>query len=200
MSNCLSNLFKSNGVQPGKAIDAIVYCIQQRKDSVGACSYDFLPPSYLTALTEEYTAFLSTPSKGDYKFPDHLTLPQPNRPEVGDWLSCLYCPYLIDGSHWVGVAFDLQACSISVLDCNIACVTNEEVQGYLKPIAQMLPYMLRQSVGDEVWSSKPMHPFHIYRLDVELLAEFPGLSAVASLILVELHATKILSHNGEIEA
>ncbi|CAA7056279.1 unnamed protein product [Microthlaspi erraticum] len=106
---------------------------------------------------------------------------------------------MVDGTHWVGIVIDILAKSITVLDCNTACVSVAGMENYLQPLAAMLPYVIRDAFGGDASTSVQRTLFPVKRLDIALLCESPGLSAVAALALIELHATNQILASGDIE-
>ncbi|CAA7040433.1 unnamed protein product [Microthlaspi erraticum] len=195
----LGNFFNASGPPAAEVVEAIIVNMQHRRDRDGDGGYDFLGPSYMTAIKQKYGGFISCVDKKSFEFCSAVRLPLHNRSNNMADVRQLYCPYMIDGKHWVGIIIDLSTTSITVLDCNTACVTVSGVEKYLQPLSEMIPYILRASVGHETANSLPLILFPIHRLDIALLCESPGLSAVATLILIELHATNQILASGDID-
>ncbi|KAF3515560.1 hypothetical protein DY000_02063684 [Brassica cretica] len=58
--------------------------------------------------------------------------------------------------HWVGLAIDLRAGHVDVLDSLPSLYDEEDVQRFLRPILQMLPYLIRYLVKN---NSRDLSPF-----------------------------------------
>ncbi|KAL0807551.1 hypothetical protein Bca101_100043 [Brassica carinata] len=62
--------------------------------------------------------------------------------------------------HWVGLAIDLRAGHVDVLDSLPSLYDEEDVQRFLRPILQMLPYLIRYLVKN---NSRDLSPFTCQR-------------------------------------
>ncbi|CAA7044463.1 unnamed protein product [Microthlaspi erraticum] len=195
----VQQLYDASAPPTIELMEGVIGSMQQRRDTCRDCAYDFIPPSYITGLKRDYGAFVLCSDKDTFSVSDAVRLPLPNRPNIVADVTQLYCPYMIDGKHWVGVVIDLSTRSITVLDCNTACVTVAEMENYLQPLSAMLPYIIRHACDADASNALPGTPFPIKRLDISLLCEAPGLSAVATLALIELHATNQLLAAGDID-
>lgn len=84
----------------------------------------------------------------------------------------MYCPLKVDDRHWVGMIVDVTVGKLFLLDCNTACLAEEELSGYVEPFAQMLPYIRGDSTSEG--SNVDICPFPIERVDISFLCEVPG--------------------------
>ncbi|KAF2579688.1 hypothetical protein F2Q68_00003131 [Brassica cretica] len=62
--------------------------------------------------------------------------------------------------HWVGLAIDLRAGHVDILDSLPSLYDEEDVQRFLRPILQMLPYLIRYLVKN---NSRNLSPFTCQR-------------------------------------
>ncbi|CAA7029239.1 unnamed protein product [Microthlaspi erraticum] len=191
----LQQFYNATAAPAPEIIEGVVRTVQLRHDACGARTYDFIPPSYITAIKGDYGGFISCADKDCFVLSDSVRLPLPTRPQIEPDVTHLYCPYMVDGTHWVGIVIDIPAKSITVLDYNTACVSDAGMENYLQPLAAMLPYVIRDAFGVDASTSAQRTPFPVKRLDIALLC----LSAVAALALIELHATKQILASGDIE-
>ncbi|XP_024009313.1 uncharacterized protein LOC112084416 [Eutrema salsugineum] len=123
----------------------------------------FLETKFTTALMKSWTKFSRVAVKDRHRFKfgdcvmDHLEfdsvdLPPPER---------LYLPFNFDRDHWVGIAVDTIAGTMTVIDCNCSLRTDGAIKKELAPLSLMLPHVIRQSSANKrVIEAKP---FSIHR-------------------------------------
>ncbi|CAF2326512.1 unnamed protein product [Brassica rapa] len=68
----------------------------------------------------------------------------------------VYTPMIWADRHWVGLAIDLRAGHVDVLDSLPSLYDEERVQRFLRPILQMLPYLIRYVAKN---NSRDLSPF-----------------------------------------
>ncbi|CAA7061277.1 unnamed protein product [Microthlaspi erraticum] len=191
-ADVLKPLFCSSYPILSKVMEVVVCRARVRCEHDSCSRFSFLGPEYIPNIRKEHLRFLAASDKDVFEFPTCVSFNEGNLLNVGAAAEVLYCPVHINELHWVGLSIDLKGATITVLDSNFACVSEEELGNYLAPIAEMLPY-LRCGVGeDNDHGTTDKTPFVINRLDIPFLCEIPGLSAVASFVLMELHATNQL--------
>ncbi|KAG2292915.1 hypothetical protein Bca52824_039584 [Brassica carinata] len=72
----------------------------------------------------------------------------------------VYTPMIWADRHWVGLAINLRAGHVDVLDSLPSLYDEEDVQRFLRPILQMLPYLIRYVVKN---NSRDLSPFTCQR-------------------------------------
>ncbi|KAL0657601.1 hypothetical protein Bca4012_078186 [Brassica carinata] len=72
----------------------------------------------------------------------------------------VYTPMIWVDRHWVGLAIDLRARHVDVLDSLPSLYDEEDVQRFLRPNLQMLPYLIRYLVKN---NSRDLSPFTCQR-------------------------------------
>lgn len=77
--------------------------------------------------------------------------------------------------YWVGVVIDLKKWAVKVLDCNMACVTDSQLQLYCAHISNMLPYLMRKHGTSDIMKSVELQPFLMDRIDLDFGTKSPGM-------------------------
>ncbi|KAG2311546.1 hypothetical protein Bca52824_023103 [Brassica carinata] len=96
--------------------------------------------------------------------------------------------HLLSMSSLLAITADLHMAAIYVVDFNQACPSEFDVVGVLTPISVMLPYLIHKHCIIPGTRQINFIPFPISRIQVPMLLEHPGYSAVAALILLEVAA------------
>ncbi|XP_013600978.1 PREDICTED: uncharacterized protein LOC106308365 [Brassica oleracea var. oleracea] len=175
-----------------EAADMVVSFIRHRNLVEGSHRFEFLPSVFLRSLIREFRQAQNPGCSSAFNF---TTVSGVSLPSIRRWcvdIDVLYCPFQIDGQHWVGVSIDLKQWCIHVLDCNTACVSETNVENALHPISVIFPELVKHYGGPHPRPGVLTECMPVERLDINLLCEITGLSCVASVILLELHATKKL--------
>ncbi|CAN7041938.1 unnamed protein product [Brassica oleracea var. botrytis] len=181
-----------------EAADMVVSFIRHRNLVEGSHRFEFLPSVFLRSLIREFRQAQNPGCSSAFNF---TTVSGVSLPSIRRWcvdIDVLYCPFQIDGQHWVGVSIDLKQWCIHVLDCNTACVSETNVENALHPISVIFPELVKRYGGPHPRPGVLTECMPVERLDINLLCEitdfllYLGLSCVVSVILLELHATKKL--------
>ncbi|CAN8278699.1 unnamed protein product [Cochlearia groenlandica] len=104
----------------------------------------------------------------------------------------LLCPFLLEDKHWVGVVVNLNEHALLVLDCNQDLIETPIVDALLTPFASALPYVTRQLAYNSEMRHETLDAFTITRPSLTTRLTDPGLSGIASIMLLLLYATKHL--------
>ncbi|ESQ50874.1 hypothetical protein EUTSA_v10023140mg [Eutrema salsugineum] len=123
----------------------------------------FLETKFTTALMKSWKKFSQVAVKDRHRFKfgdcvmDHLEfdsvdLPPPER---------LYLPFNFDRDHWVDIAVDTIAGTMTVIDCNCSLRMDGAIKKELAPMSLMFPHVLRQSSANKRVSKAK--PFSIHR-------------------------------------
>ncbi|KAG2253963.1 hypothetical protein Bca52824_084099 [Brassica carinata] len=121
------------------------------KDVIQMANATFMPPT-LTSLMQSKDRQFQAADKKDKILWDHrisklILLPGKTWMKEAD-------------RHWVGLAIDLRAGHVDVLDSLPSLYDEEDVQRFLRPILQMLPYLIRYLVKN---NSRDLSPFTCQR-------------------------------------
>ncbi|KAG2312145.1 hypothetical protein Bca52824_023702 [Brassica carinata] len=158
------------------AVDRVVGWIRKRRDSNLSSKFDFIPPTFFMELLRSYHGFEAMQDKDAFTFPKSLRI------------DFLYTLMLVKDRHWVGMIVDFPMWAIYVVDANQTCLPTSVVKDVLKPISIMMPHMISRFC----LTSRPCElnylPFPMSSLDIPVLLEHPGYSAVVALILLEISA------------
>ncbi|KAG2304306.1 hypothetical protein Bca52824_032957 [Brassica carinata] len=178
-----------DNAQPAKrAVDRVVGWIRKRRDSNPSSKFDFIPPTFFMELLRSYPGFDAMQDKDAFTFPMSLRSQFMHRPQWFTQVDFLYTLMLVKDSHWIGMIVDLPMWAIYVVDANQTCPPTSVVKDVLNPISIMMPHMISRFC----LTSRPRElnylPFFISRLDIPVVLEHPGYSAVVALILVEISA------------
>lgn len=152
--------------------------IEKRDASAVRREYEFLTPSCFELLRSEYVDFILADDKRRYVFRDSVVVRTLHCFGLAERSGSLYFPVNIGGRHWVGFVLDMNVGKIFVLDCNTACVSDEELRLYVGPVAEMVPYVLLRE-GSEV-SRTSLSAFPVERVDISSLCEVPGMRNMKS--------------------
>ncbi|KAL0802686.1 hypothetical protein Bca101_057862 [Brassica carinata] len=184
----LNDMFNCTGVCSYEAVDRVVGWIRKRRDSNLSSKFDFIPPTFFKELLRSYPAFDAMQDKDAFTFPISLRSQFMHRPQWFTQVYFLYTLMLVKDRHWVDMIVDLPMWAIYVVDANQTCPTTSVIKDVLKPISIMMPHMTSRFC----LTSRPRElnflPFPISRLDIPVLLEHPGYSAVVALILLEISA------------
>ncbi|CAN7075275.1 unnamed protein product [Brassica oleracea var. botrytis] len=186
VSTILGPLFHCNGVCSHEALNRVVNLIRNRRDRLPSAKFEFVPPSFFLELMRNYAGFEAIKEKQKFAFSTHL---KPQFLHLPGWytqVDFIYSSFLIKKTHWVGLIVDLKMSSLYVVDFNSACPYTVDVTSYLSPIATMLPHLVSRYCIVPSSCEMNFRPFPISRIEVPVLLEHPGFSAVAALILLEM--------------
>ncbi|KAL0876461.1 hypothetical protein Bca101_026166 [Brassica carinata] len=160
---------KSNAPSLGSVIS--IASLDDMFNCTGVCSYE---------------AVDRVVDKDAFTFPMSLRSQFMHRPRWFTQVDFLYTLVLVKDRHWIGMIVDLPMWAIYVVDANQTCPTTSVIKDVLKPISIMMPHMISRFC----LTSRPRElnflPFPISRLDIPVLLEHPGYSAVVALILLEI--------------
>ncbi|KAL0695720.1 hypothetical protein Bca4012_062900 [Brassica carinata] len=191
-NNVFRSFFDSTQTQPPKAADMVVTFIRRRLCVEGITAYDFLPSSFVESLRGEYQQFCRVKEIANFSFSNIFVNPGFPNMRWDDKVEVLYFPFQADGLHWIGVVVDIANWCIEVLDCNSACLSEEKLELLLNPIVVLLPLLIRRNGGKASTEAALDPPMPITRLDLPLLCEQREFSCIASILLMELHASQNL--------
>ncbi|KAL0729931.1 hypothetical protein Bca4012_026024 [Brassica carinata] len=183
----LKDLFQCTGVCTHEPLDRVVHTLRMRRDRLPGPRFDFFPPSFYVEFVRNHSGFEAAIDKTRFSF-SRLSGTPSRRPAWYKEVDFVYTPVLIKNSHWVGVIIDLHMAAIYVVDFNQACPSEFDVVGVLTPISVMLPYLIHKHCIIPGTRQINFIPFPISRIQVPMLLEHPGYSAVAALILLEVAA------------
>ncbi|KAG2311453.1 hypothetical protein Bca52824_023010 [Brassica carinata] len=179
-----------DGSKSAEAVDRVVGWIRKRHDNNPSSKFDFLPPTFFMELLRSYPGFDAMQDKDAFTFLMPLCSQFMHRPQWFTQVDFLYTLMLVKDSHWVGMIVDLLMWAIYVVDVNQTCPPTSVVKDVLNPISIMMPHMISRFC----LTSRPRElnylPFPISRLDIPVLLEYPGYSAVVALILFEISAVR----------
>ncbi|CAN6863583.1 unnamed protein product, partial [Brassica oleracea] len=184
----LGPLFHCNGVCSHEALDRVVNLIRNRRDRLPYARFEFVPPSFFLELMRNYAGFEAIKEKHKFAFSTPLKPQFLHRPGWYTQVDFIYSPFLIKKTHWVGLIVDLKMAALYVVDSNSACPYTVDVTSYLSPIATMLPHLVSRYCIVPNPCEMNFRPFPISQIEVPVLLEHPGFSAVAALILLEMAA------------
>ncbi|KAL0845015.1 hypothetical protein Bca101_018261 [Brassica carinata] len=184
----LKDLFQCTGVCTHETLDRVVHTLRMRRDRLPGPRFDFFPPSFYVEFVRNHSGFEATIDKTTFSFSPTVLAHLHERPAWYKEVDFVYTPVLIKNSHWVGVIIDLHMSAIYVVDFNQACPSEFDVVGVLTPISVMLPYLIHKHCIIPGTRQTNFMPFPISRIQVPMLLEHPGYSAVAALILLEVAA------------
>ncbi|KAL0700211.1 hypothetical protein Bca4012_056333 [Brassica carinata] len=184
----LKDLFQCTGVCTHEALDRVVHTLRMRRDRLPGPRFDFFPPSFYVEFVRNHSGFEAAIDKTTFSFSPTVLAHLHERPAWYKEVDFVYTPVLIKNSHWVGVIIDLHMSAIYVVDFNQACPSEFDVVGVLTPISVMLPYLIHKHCIIPGTRHTNFIPFPISRIQVPMLLEHPGYSAVAALILLEVAA------------
>ncbi|EFH41875.1 predicted protein [Arabidopsis lyrata subsp. lyrata] len=111
-----------------------------------------------------------------------------------DLMSCfplnfdtLYFPFNFDKQHWVGMCFDIRGRYLYLFDCNKKVRRDTRLQKEIKPLLEMLPFVVRQ-VSPQLMNSVPTNPFLLSRDTLLPTCLHPSERGLMSLLFIERHA------------
>lgn len=197
----------------------LVKFIQLRRDKLRKVWYDFLPSYFLSELKLQFNKFTAAKEKDKFFFSTLSRIPFTTCPTWLDEVDVIYCSMKIESQHWVGVVIDFKKWSITVLDCNTACLSDAQLQNYLCHISTMLSFLMHKHGQTVVMQAVSIDLLPITRVDLLLLNEVPckmgfniwytqlylhspifkqlvscaALASVSSIILLEQHVVGQLS-------
>ncbi|KAL0846404.1 hypothetical protein Bca101_019650 [Brassica carinata] len=142
----------------------------------------FLDTQFVSQLSKLFPKFSKCPKKDTFRFPSNILERFLSNPEAERF----YFPFNLDKKHWVGVCVDSSSWSIVVMDCNIALRTDSMMVKEVSPIAQMLPYLLKQGGKQIVHKDARALPIERPRSIPQNTS--PADSAVSAVLLLQAHA------------
>ncbi|KAF8114626.1 hypothetical protein N665_0035s0005 [Sinapis alba] len=170
----------------------VVTYIRKRLRGAKITAYDFLPAIFGEPMRGEYQKFCRVNDLGKFSFPSSFrNKGLPNLRWCGN-VEVLYCPFQVDGWHWVGLVIDIRHWCIHVLDCNPMCVTDVKLDGLLQLIVVLMSLLIRLNRVKSLVELAMELPMPITRIGLPFFCEPPGLSCVVALLVMELHATNFL--------
>ncbi|KAL0711118.1 hypothetical protein Bca4012_018096 [Brassica carinata] len=184
----LDDMFNCTGICSYEAVDRVVGWIRKRRDSNLSSKFDFILPTFFMELLRSYPAFDAMQYKDAFTFPMSLRSQFMHRPQWFTQVDFLYTLMLVKDRHWIGMIVDLPMWAIYVVDANQTCPTTSVIKDVLKPISIMMPHMISRFCLISRPRELNFLPFPISRLDIPVLLEHPGYSAVVALILLEISA------------
>ncbi|KAL0728490.1 hypothetical protein Bca4012_024583 [Brassica carinata] len=184
----LKDLFQCTGVCTHEALDRVLHTLRMRRDRLPGPRFDFFPPSFYVEFVRNHSGFEAAIDKTTFSFSPTVLAHLHQRPAWYKEVDFVYTPVLIKNSHWVGVIIDLHMSAIYAVDFNQACPSEFDVVGVLTPFSVMLPYLIHKHCIIPGTRQTNFMPFPISRIQVPMLLEHPGYSAVAALILLEVAA------------
>ncbi|KAL0865748.1 hypothetical protein Bca101_044866 [Brassica carinata] len=164
----LDDMFNCTGVCSYEAVDRVVGWIRKRRDSNLSSKFDFILPNFFMELLADYPAFDAMQDKDAFTFPMSLRSQFMHRHDG-----------LRNGFADVGYL-----CGGREPDMSYYFV----IKDVLKPISIMMPHMISRLLSNQRPRELNFLPFPISRLDIPVLLEHPGYSAVVALILLEISA------------
>ncbi|KAF3510632.1 hypothetical protein F2Q69_00007047 [Brassica cretica] len=127
------------------------------KDVLQMENATFMPPTLTSLMQSKDRQFQAVVKKEkirwDHRISKLILLPGKT------WMkkvNKVYTPMIWADRHWVGLAIDLRAGHVDVLDSLPSLYGEEDVQQFLRPILQMLPYLIRYVVKN---NSRNLSPF-----------------------------------------
>lgn len=99
----------------------------------------------------------------------------------------VYAPMIWDNSHWVGLAINIEMWAVEVLDPN-PYNNDALVAGYMKPVLEMLPYVLRKLCPVRISEGRGLQPFTWTRITGVYVNERTGDCGPVAAKFMELHA------------
>ncbi|KAG2311000.1 hypothetical protein Bca52824_022557 [Brassica carinata] len=186
----LKDLFQCTGVCTHEALDRVVHTLRMRRHRLPGPRFDFFPPSFYVEFVRNHSGFEAAIDKITFSFSPTVLAHLHQRPAWYKEVDFVYTPVLIKNSHWVGVIIDLHMSAIYVVDFNQACPSEFDVVGVLTPFSVMLPNLIHKHCIIPGTRQPNFLPFPISRIEVPMLLEHPGYSAVAALILLEVAAVR----------
>lgn len=141
----------------------LVKFMQARRDAKPGNRFDFVPASFGSELYRQYNRFVKTEDKSAFIFSNLSIVPFITRPKWFQEVDVVYLPMQIERQHWIGVVIYLPSWQIIVLDCNKACLSEQQIKMYLEHLAFMLPYLIRKHGISAATHSLRMDPMTIMR-------------------------------------
>lgn len=104
----------------------------------------FFDCKFASALLRIFPRFDGSPSKEMFPFLKNILhyFQLLNEPRVIP--NRIYFPFNFDRQHWVGICVDFKSLGFQVLDCNLAFRSETLAMKELRPLAQMIPYIVNQ--------------------------------------------------------
>lgn len=148
--------------------------IRKRVSEGSPKGFAFLPASFLVSLKKEYQQYCRVNDIAKFSF-SRLFGSEGNAQFRWDSsVKVLYCPFQLDGQHWVGVVIDITKWSITVLDCNSVVVSNEKMESTLQPLVVLFPYLLPLYGLQPKMEAGVVPPLAVTRVDPPMLTERTG--------------------------
>ncbi|KAG2310064.1 hypothetical protein Bca52824_021621 [Brassica carinata] len=182
----LKDLFQCTGVCTHEALDRVLHTLRMRRDRLPGPRFDFFPPSFYVEFVRNHSGFEAAIDKTTFSFSPTVLAHLHQRPAWYKEVDFVHRSY--KNSHRVGVIIDLHMSAIYAVDFNQACPSEFDVVGVLTPFSVMVPYLIHKHCIIPGTRQTNFMPFPISRIQVPMLLEHPGYSAVAALILLEVAA------------
>lgn len=157
-----------------QAADMVVSFIRKRVRDAGVTTYDFLPASFLISLRLEYGQFSLVNDIAKFSFSSCFGKDGMPAMRWESSVNVLYCPFQLDGRHWVGVVIDIEQWSVTILDCNSVVVPTERMEENLQPLIQLFPYLLPLYGCAPKMEGGIVAPLSVMRVEPPMLAEPTG--------------------------
>lgn len=158
-----------------QAVDMLVTFIRSRLRKEDIQSSQFLPGSLVEALRGEYQQFIRVQDIAKFSFSSIFGDPCFSNMTWSEEVQVLYCPFQVDGRHWIGVVIDIAQWRIYVLDCNCACVQDEKLETLLQPFVVLMPFLIRLNGGNALNEAATESPLQLTRLDLPICCEQKGM-------------------------
>lgn len=104
----------------------------------------FLDTRFVSQLSKLYTKFSRTNRKDNFRFSATVVEMLKQAPSYPAAVR-FYFPFNLDQKYWVGICVDCSSWSVYVLDTNNTVRTDNHMEKEIKPVAEMLKYLLKQA-------------------------------------------------------
>ncbi|KAF3543515.1 hypothetical protein DY000_02004507 [Brassica cretica] len=162
-----SNQFLLQFATPSQWTDSLHMAVlmhmldMHHKDVLQMENATFMPPTLTSLVQSKDRQFQAAVKKDkirwDHRISKLILLPGKT------WMKevqKVYTPMIWADRHWVGLAIDLRAGHVDILDSLPSLYDEEDVQRFLRPIFQMLRYLIRYLVKN---NSRDLSPFTCQR-------------------------------------
>ncbi|KAH0906455.1 hypothetical protein HID58_038282 [Brassica napus] len=127
------------------------------KDVLQMENATFMPPTLTSLMQSKDRQFQAALKKDKIRWDQRISklILLPGKTWMKEVVK-VYTPMIWADRHWVGLAIDLRAGHVDVLDSLPSLYDEERVQRFLRPILQMLPYLIRYVAKN---NSRDLSPF-----------------------------------------
>ncbi|KAF3560658.1 hypothetical protein DY000_02016422 [Brassica cretica] len=131
------------------------------KDVLQMENATFMPPTLTSLMQSKDRQFQAAVKKDKIRWDHRVSklILLPGKTWMKEFQK-VYTPMIWADRHWAGLAIDLRAGHVDVLDSLPSLYDGEDVQRFLRPILQMLPYLIRYLVKN---NSRDLSPFTCQR-------------------------------------